>query len=241
MPPAAPAATPRALQLLVVEDHAPLRAQIVAALVADGHSVDEAADGRMALQIALDTAPDVLVLDLGLPGLDGLELCRRLRERADAHVPVLMLTARDALPDKLGGFDAGADDYLVKPFATEELLARVRALGQRRGAGLSYALRIGPLTIDRRALEAHRDGRRLALPPIPFAILALLAEAWPRALTRSEVIRRIWNDDPPESDPLRSHLYHLRQVLDRPFDWPMLRTVHGVGFRLASSAAELST
>jgi DNA-binding response OmpR family regulator len=228
---------PRALQLLVVEDHAPLRRQIVEALAAAGHRVDEAADGRLALSMALEAPPDVLVLDLGLPGLDGLVLCRRLRERADGHVPVLMLTARDALPDKLSGFDAGADDYLVKPFAREELLARVQALGQRRQAGRAYLLRIGPLAVDRRAGEAHRDGVRLALPPVPFSILVLLAEAWPRALSRSEIIRRVWNDDPPDSDPLRSHLYQLRQVLDRPFPFPMLHTVHGVGFRLDAGEA----
>ena len=206
--------------MLVVEDHAPLRQQIVAVLVAAGHLVAEAADGRLALAMALAEPPDVVVLDIGLPGLDGLAVCRRLREAADAHVPVLMLTARDTLPDKLGGFAAGADDYLVKPFAAEELLARVRALGRRRTAGHAYLLRVGPLTIDRRAQEAHREGRRLLLPPLPWAVLVLLAQAWPRALTRS--------------DPLRSHLYHLRQVLDRPFAQPMLLTVHGVGFRLDS-------
>ena len=220
------------LHILVVEDHAPLREQIAAVLVADGHRVDEAQDGRLALATALAQPPDVLVLDIGLPGLDGLAVCRRLRAHADAHVPVLMLTARDTLPDKLGGFDAGADDYLVKPFAFDELLARVRALGRRRAAGQDYLLRVGLLAIDRRAQQAHRAGQRLALPPIPFAILVLLAEAWPRALTRSELIHRIWNDDPPDSDPLRSHLYLLRQQLDRPFDTAMLKTVHGVGFRL---------
>lgn len=230
-------AKPAMLRVLVAEDHAPLRAQISALLAAAGHVVDEAGDGRMALAMALAQPPDVLVLDLGLPGLDGLDVCRRLRDEADAHVPVLMLTARDTLPDKLDGFSAGSDDYLVKPFAAEELLARVRALGQRRTAGQGYLLRVGPLSIDRRAQQAHRAGQRLALPPVPFAILVMLAEAWPRALTRSDIIHRVWNDDPPESDPLRSHLYLMRQVLDKPFERPMLTTVHGVGFRLDSGEA----
>ncbi len=220
------------LHLLVVEDHAPLREQIVALLQRAGHRVDEAADGRLALQMALEQPPDVLLLDLGLPGLGGLALCQRLRERSARHVPVLMLTARDTLPDKLEGFAAGADDYLVKPFASEELLARVQALARRRGAGDDYLLRIGSLTVDRRAREAHRAGQRLALPPISFAILLLLAEAWPRALTRSELVHRLWHDEAPESDPLRTHLWQLRQALDRPFAQPLLRTVHGVGFRL---------
>ncbi|HEX5684565.1 MAG TPA: response regulator transcription factor [Ideonella sp.] len=226
------------LHVLLVEDHAPLREQIAALLQRHGHRVEEASDGRQALQMALDAPPDVLLLDIGLPGLDGVQLCRRLRARSARHVPVLMLTARDALTDKLSGFDAGTDDYLVKPFANEELLARVLALGRRGGAGQDYLLSIGSLSIDRRSREAWRRGQRLALPPTAFGILQLLAEAWPRALTRSELIRRLWDDDPPESDPLRTHLYQLRQHLDKPFDMPMLRTVHGVGFRLESDAAD---
>lgn len=222
-----------ALRVLVVEDHAALRAEIVACLQAAGHRVDEASEGRLALRLALQDPPDVLVLDLGLPGLDGLALCRRLRAESPRHVPVLMLTARDALPDRLAGFEAGTDDYLVKPFAGEELLARVRALARRPEAGRDFVLEVGPLRVDRRAGEAHREGRRLVLPPTAFAILRLLAEAWPRALTRSELIHRLWDDDPPESDPLRTHLYTLRQQLDRPFPQPMLITVHGLGLRLA--------
>lgn len=236
MPSPAPAATAAAsvlpLRVLVVEDHAALRAEIVARLQAAGHRVEEAADGRMALRLALAEPPDVLVLDLGLPGLDGLSVCRRLRAEAPRHVPVLMLTARDALPDRLAGFDAGTDDYLVKPFSGDEMLARVQALSRRPLMGADYVLRIGPLVVDRRAAEAHRDGQRLALPPTAFAILRLLAEAWPRALTRSEIIHRLWDDDPPESDPLRTHLYTLRQQLDRPFEVAMLHTVHGLGLRL---------
>ena len=180
--------------------------------------------------------PDLLLLDLGLPGLDGVSLCEQLRQRAPRHVPVLMLTAHDALADKLQGFAAGADDYLVKPFASEELLARVQALLRRRTAGQDYLLRIGSLHIDRRAQEAHRAGQRLVLPPTAFRILLLLAEAWPRALTRSELIHRLWDDDAPDSDPLRSHLYVLRQQLDRPYATPMLTTVHGVGFRLQADS-----
>jgi DNA-binding response OmpR family regulator len=225
---------PSTLQILVVEDHAPLREQIVALLQRAGHQVEEASDGRMALRMALAQPPDVLLLDLGLPGLSGLALCERLRAQAERHVPVLMLTARDTLPDKLEGFAAGADDYLVKPFAAEELLARVQALARRRTAGEDYLLRVGSLAIDRRAQQAQRQGQRLALPPTAFELLLQLAQAWPRALTRSELIQRLWGDEPPDSDPLRTHLYQLRQQLDRPFATPMLKTVHGVGFRLES-------
>ncbi len=239
--PARPMAGPvpplQALHVLVAEDHAPLREQIVALLQRQGHRTDEASSGRLALQQALDHPPDVLLLDIGLPELDGLDLCRNLRRRSDRHVPVLMLTARDTLPDKLEGFAAGADDYLVKPFASEELLVRLEALARRRTVGQNYLLHIGPLCIDRRARSAARDGTRLALTPSGFAILLMLAEAWPRALTRSDIIRRLWDGCPPESDPLRTHLYLLRQQLDRGFAQPMLCTVHGVGYRLDAGPA----
>lgn len=223
-------------RLLLVEDHAPLRTQLAGLLRGAGYRVDEASDGRLALQQVLSEPPDALVLDLGLPGLDGLALCQRLRAQASAAVPVLMLTARDALPDRLAGFAAGTDDYLVKPFEPAELLARVAALLRRPQLGQDYLLRIGSLTLDRRACEATRQGRRLVLAPIPFALLRALAEAYPRALTRSTLIHQLWDDEPPDSDPLRSHFYLLRQQLDKPFDRPMLRTVHGIGYRLESDA-----
>jgi DNA-binding response OmpR family regulator len=225
------------LHVLVVEDHAPLREQIAALLQRAGHRVDEASDGRLALQMALAEPPDVLLLDIGLPGISGTALCERLRAQSPRHVPVLMLTARDALADKLQGFEAGADDYLVKPFAGEELLARIAALARRKSAGQNYTLRVGSLHIDRRAQEAFRRGERLLLPPTAFALLLMLAEASPRALARSEIIRRLWSDEPPDSDPLRSHLYQLRQQLDRRFEPdapPMLKTVHSLGLRLES-------
>jgi DNA-binding response OmpR family regulator len=218
--------------VLVVEDHAPLREQIAALLRQAGYRVEEAADGRLALHSALSQPPDLLLLDIGLPGLDGFALCQQLRQKSPCHVPVLMLTAYDALDDKLGGFAAGADDYLAKPFANEELLARVQALLRRKPAGQAHVLRIGNLEIDPRTQQASRHGRPLVLPPTAYAILLLLAQAWPRPLTRSALIHRLWDDEAPDSDPLRSHLYVLRQQLDRPFDAPMLKTVHGVGFRL---------
>lgn len=224
------------LRILLVEDNLALRTNLGALLEAHGHAVDFAADGPSGLALALAQPPDVLVLDLGLPGMDGLRLCRALREQADRHVPVLMLTARDALEDKLQGFEAGADDYLVKPFSSEELLARCMALSRRHRAGESHVLRIGSLAIDRRRGEASRHGQALRLHATSYRILLALAEAWPRTLTRSELTQRLWGDDPPESDPLRSHLYLLRRALDRPFPQAMLKTAHGVGFRLESDA-----
>jgi DNA-binding response OmpR family regulator len=228
----APVNPPQPLQVLVVEDHTALRDQIASLLKRAGHSVEEASSGRMALHCALTQPPDVLLLDIGLPDLSGLEVCRLLREQSLRQVPVLMLTARDTLPDKLEGFAAGADDYLVKPFEGEELLVRLQALARRRTIGQDYLLRIGSVSIDRLTQEVHRNGKRLALTPTAFAILLHLADAYPRALTRSELVHRVWGDEPPESDPLRTHLYLLRHQLDRGFAQPILRTVHGVGYRL---------
>ncbi len=223
---------PEPLHILVIEDSRELGASLCHLLRARGHRVELAADGRAGLQMALAEPPDVLVLDLTLPGMDGLRLCQRLRAEADRHIPVLMLTARDTLADKLEGFAVGADDYLVKPFANEELLARCHALAQRQRVGTSHVLRIGSLQIDRRSGVIERAGQVLELRQTARRILLILAEAWPRAVTRSELVRRLWGDEAPESDPLRTHLYNLRQVLDRPFETPMLVTVHDVGFRL---------
>jgi len=222
------------LRLLLIEDNLPLASAIMHMLQAQGHQVDFAADGRTGLRMTLTAPPDVLLLDLGLPGLDGIGVCQRLRAGSDRHVPVLMLTARDALDDKLQGFASGADDYLVKPFDDAELLARCLALARRHHIGQPHLLRIGPLSVDRRDGAAWRDGVALHLQPqsLPQRILLALADAWPRTVTRSELIQRLWGDEAPPSDPLRSHLYLLRQALDRPFQGEMLRTVHGVGFRL---------
>lgn len=223
------------LRLLLIEDHLPLASSIVDMLQACGHQVDFAADGSSGLAMALAEPPDVLLLDLGLPGMDGSTVCQRLRQGSDRHVPVLMLTARDTLQDKLHGFACGADDYLVKPFDDGELLARCLALARRHRLGQPHLLQIGPLRIDRRSGHAWRGEHPLALQLLPQRILLVLAEAWPRTVTRSELVQRLWGDEAPPSDPLRSHLYLLRQALDRPFQGEMLRTVHGVGFRLEAT------
>jgi DNA-binding response OmpR family regulator len=227
---------PQRLHILVIEDNLALRSSLAETLQAQGHRADFAADGRSGLQLALAEPPDVLVLDLNLPGMDGLNVCRHLRERANRHIPVLMLTARDSLDDKLDGFAAGADDYLVKPFAGKELIARCLALSQRHRVGVTHELRIGSLAIDRRRNEARRHGVLLELQQTPYRILLALAEAWPRTLTRSDLVQRLWGDEAPLSDPLRTHLYLLRQALDKPFDRPLLKTVHGIGYKLDSDA-----
>ena len=220
------------LRVLLVEDEAELAASIIDFLEGEGHRLDYAADGRQGLDLALAGAHDIVLLDLRLPRLDGLEVCRQLRANAGRPLPILMLTARDTLGDKISGFGAGADDYLTKPFALEELLLRCNALGRRFRPDDARPLTVGELVIDRGRRTAARAGRTLALHHTPFDILVALAEAYPAVITRSELSDRIWGDEPPSSDALATHIYNLRQALDRPFGKPMLKTLHGVGLRL---------
>jgi DNA-binding response OmpR family regulator len=218
--------------ILLVEDNSDLASNIIDYLEALGHRLHYAADGEAGLREALVNPVDIILLDLALPNRDGLSVCAEIRRRADRRVPILMLTARDTLDDKLAGFANGADDYLVKPFSLAELAARITALAQRKHLGQLHRFSVGPLTIDRQARLATRDGRQLRLTPLLWEFLLLLAEAWPNPVSRDEVTLRLWGDEPPSSDSLRAHLHLLRQVVDKPFDFPIIETVHSVGFRL---------
>jgi len=218
--------------ILLVEDNSDLASNIIDYLEALGHRLHYAADGEAGLREALVNPVDIILLDLALPNRDGLSVCAEIRRRSDRRVPVLMLTARDTLDDKLAGFAIGADDYLVKPFSLAELAARITALAQRKHLGQLHRFSVGPLTIDRQARLATRDGRQLRLTPLLWEFLLLLAEAWPNPVSRDEVTLRLWGDEPPSSDSLRAHLHLLRQVVDKPFDFPIIETVHSVGFRL---------
>jgi DNA-binding response OmpR family regulator len=181
---------------------------------------------------------DAIVLDLMLPGLDGLAVCRKLREEARRDTPLLMLTARDTQQDKVTGLDAGADDYLVKPFDIRELEARVRALvRRRRGQIAAEVLRVADLSLDTGTLEVSRAGRPLTLTPTALKLLTVLMRASPRVVSRQDLEREVWGDLLPDSDTLRSHLYTLRKVIDKPFERPLLHTVHGAGYRLADTDA----
>lgn len=223
---------PNGFDILLIEDSDPLCQNIVDYLEPLGHRLHLASDGRSGLEMALNNPFDLIILDIGIPQIDGLTMCRTLRDRAERHVPVLMLTARDALDDKLAGFAAGADDYLTKPFALAELAARIGSLSLRHRVGKEHLLQLGELQIDRKRRIAHREGKPLRLTPVAWKILLMLAEAYPRPLPRFELTRGLWGDEPPDSDALRSHIHLLRQVLDKPFRTPMLETLHGIGFRL---------
>ena len=219
------------IRTLIIEDNIAIVENITDFLDPDAFILDFAQDGIGGLHLALTQTYDVIVLDLMLPGMDGLTLCRKLRQDAQQRTPVLMLTAKDTLEDKLLGFDSGADDYLVKPFALKELEARVRALCHR-GKGLSTQLEVGELTLDPDTLEVFRKGDSISLNNAGITLLKILMEAHPGVVKKSDLEFALWGDTPPGSDALRSHLYALRQKIDKPYDTAMIETVHGIGIRL---------
>ena len=223
------------LKVLVIEDDPDLAANLVDYLAARGHLVDAAGDGLTGLHLATIHDFDAILLDLILPGIDGLTLCRRLRSEAGNITPILMLTARDTLEDKVAGLEAGADDYLVKPFALREVEARLHALARRANAAFAHGeLRVADLSFDPKSLRIDRGGVSILLPPIPLRLLEALMRAAPKVLSREELERAAWGDAPPDSDALRAHLHILRNAVDRPFPRPLIRTLRGLGWQIAS-------
>jgi DNA-binding response OmpR family regulator len=220
--------------ILLVEDNRQIAELVGGFLEQRGYSVDYAADGITGLNLAASNSYDVIVLDLRLPGMDGLEVCRKLRREARKSYPVMMLTARGTLEDKLAGLDAGADDYMVKPFEIRELDARLYALIRRDRHQVSgQKIAVGNMTLDPKTLRVTRGGKDLAVPPIEMKLLAILMRESPRVVSRCDIEREIWGDSLPDSDTLRSRIYNLRRIIDRPFDHPLLHTMQSAGYRMA--------
>jgi two-component system, OmpR family, response regulator MprA len=222
-------------RVLIVDDEPAVRAALDRALRLDGYDVALAADGREALDKLADTRQDAVILDVAMPGVDGLEVCRRLRDAGD-RTPVLMLTARDAIDDRVAGLDAGADDYLVKPFALKELKARLRALLRRADGGPAedgQLLRFADLTLDRGAWEARRGSRVLELSRTEFQLLALFLEHPKQVLTRSQIFERVWGYDfGSSSNSLGVYMGYLRRKTEEGGESRLLHTVRGVGYVL---------
>jgi len=224
------------IRALIVEDNRDICGNIATYLEKLGYVLDFAHDGVTAMNLALTNPFDVIVLDLMIPRMDGLTFCQRLRTDAAIETPVLMLTARDTLDDRLKGFDAGADDYLVKPFALQELHARIRALYKRSHRNADNLLTVGDLTFNRSTLQVHRAGRRVEINPAGMKLLRRLMEESPSVVERDELETLLWADERPDGDALRSHMYKLRQVIDRPFDRPLIHTMHRIGYRIAEDS-----
>ena len=223
------------MRLLVIEDNRSLLANLFEYFEARGHVLDAAPDGITGLHLAVTQRFDALIVDWMLPRMEGPEVLRLLRQQHHSDVPVIMLTARDELPDKIAGFRAGADDYLTKPFALPELEVRLEALLLRaHGRQQEKVLRVEDLHLDLATLEARRQGRALHLYPACRKLLEVLMRASPAAVTREQLEHALWGEDPPDGDLLRSHIYELRRAVDGPFERKLVQTLPRVGYRLAA-------
>jgi DNA-binding response OmpR family regulator len=219
--------------VLVIEDHKQLAATIGEYLEHSGFIVDYAMDGLTGLHLAVTQKYDAIVLDIMLPGIDGFAVCDKLRNEAKSDVPVLMLTARDQMQDKLEGFEKGADDYLVKPFDPDELVARLTSLIRRYKGELDKNIMVvGDLSFDPDSLRVHRQGKLLKVSPTGLQILKVLMKSSPNVITKEKLSKELWGELSPESDVLRSHLYILRKTIDKPFDNQLLHTITAVGIKL---------
>jgi DNA-binding response OmpR family regulator len=227
----------KALRILVVEDERDLVESIAEFLNARGHVVDIALDGKTGLHLALTNNYDAMVLDLGLPRLGGLGVCKALRDSTRSNLSVLMLTARDSLDDKLAGFDHGTDDYLVKPFALPELERRLTALARRSALNQGHVLAVGELRYDLSEEKVTRADLLIDLNPACRRLLTSLMRSSPHIVNRDDLEFAIWGDSPPSGEGLKAHIHLLRQALGRsacghPFENSMIETVQRRGYRI---------
>lgn len=219
--------------VLIVEDHQDLAANVGDFLEEGGMTVDFAADGLTALKLCSQNHYDAVVLDVMMPGIDGFEVCERIRGELQLDMPIVMLTARDTLNDKLSGFEYGADDYLIKPFEMKELEARLTShIRRHRGEMDTKSLQIADMIFDPKTMRVTRAGENVRLSPIMLQILKILMRESPKLVTREKLETEIWGEDTPDSDTLRSHLYNLRKLIDKPFQQNLLHTIPGVGYKL---------
>lgn len=220
------------MRILVIEDHKDILANICEYLTLKGCEVVGALDGLTGLNLAVTSRFDAIVLDIMLPGMDGNQVCKNLRENSSVHTPILMLTARDELSDRLTGFKVGADDYIVKPFALSELFVRIEAVARRTTGRRKRMLQVHDLTYDLDSLEVMRGGSLLKLNPTNMAFLELLMRKSPAVVKRRELEEAVWGENTPDTDSLRSNIYLLRKAIDKSFEVPLLHTYHGVGYKL---------
>lgn len=220
------------MRILVIEDNHRLNSSLASSLSHEGYSVDSAYDGQEGQDLAEITPYDLILLDVLLPGKDGLEVCRDLRRRR-IHTPILLLTALDSVDDRVQGLDCGADDYLVKPFAMRELLARLRALLRRQQPSKQGHLAVGDLVVDPITHTVEREGREIDLTPREFALLEFFMYHPKQVVTREMIEQHIWNYDfECESNVIDVYVRRLRRKIDDPFAVKLLTTVRGIGYRL---------
>lgn len=218
------------LNVLLVEDDFDLAETVIDYLAIESISCDYASNGVAGQRLLEENVYDVVLLDLNLPRLDGLSLCQVLRAGGN-DTPVLMLTARSQLDDKVAGFEAGTDDYLVKPFELRELVVRIHALGRRR-SGQVQLLRCADLVMNLKEDVVTRAGQKIKLSPTAWQILEALLRAAPETVSKQKLINTVWGDNPPDSNSLKVHLHHLRRAVDESFDLPLIHTIPGRGFSI---------
>jgi DNA-binding response OmpR family regulator len=219
------------MRILVIEDNKDILANVVDFLAKE-HKVDCAQDGLTGLHLAVTQEFDLIILDVMLPGMDGLQLTRRLRQDGNIFTPIIMLTARDTLDDRLKGFESGADDYLVKPFSLSELEARALAVHRRSKGLVRSKLIVHDLIFDRESLVVTRAGTVLKIPPLGLKLLECLMQNSPNIVKRSFLEEHFWSDFSTRGDNLRAHIYHLRIEIDKRFDVQLVHTIHGIGYRI---------
>jgi DNA-binding response OmpR family regulator len=227
------------MRVLIIEDNRDLATNMFDFLEAKGHIVDAAGDGITGMHLALVNQYDAIILDLTLPGMDGITLCRKLREEGGKDTPVLMITARDSLDDKIAGLEAGADDYLVKPAELREIELRLRVLLRRSGehAQKQKKMVLEDLSLDPSTCSVRRGDKAIELPPIPYKILETLMSRSPQVVNRDDIEHVVWGEGRPDSDSLRAHVHLLRELIDKPFQRKLLRTMRGFGYQLVSPDA----
>ena len=220
-------------KILVIEDNPDIVANIYAFFEPKGFELDNAHNGLSGLALASSNRYDVILLDVMLPGMDGTKLCKTLREELHDKTPVLMLTARDTVLDKVAGFDSGADDYLVKPFSLVELEARIKALIRRnQDEHFQHTIEVGRLCLNTEQHSIKREDKLLKLTPTGFKILHILMSSSPRVVSKTELEEKVWGQDIPSSDALRTHLHSVRAQVDKPFAKPMIITIAGIGYQI---------
>ncbi len=223
-------------RILIVEDDDAIVRVLRRSLSLEGFDVESAGDGETGLALALENRPDLVILDLMLPGMDGLEVCRRLRTSTSGNTPILMLTARDTVPDRIQGLDAGADDYIVKPFDLDELAARIRALLRRTQSERATVLTFQDLVLDTNSRQASRKGRVITLTAKEFDLLELFLRHPRQVLMRDMIFDRVWGYDfGGESNVLDVYIRYLRQKLEQEGEARLIYTVRGVGYVMRES------
>ncbi len=220
------------MNILLVEDNHAIASQISTFLEAKRWNLDFASTGKLGVELALAHRFDVIILDLNLPDIDGLAVCEQIKRQDTANTPILMLTARDAFEDKAKGFGKGADDYLTKPFDLRELALRCEAMKRRPMIHQDVIIQRGKLRLDKKAVNAEWNGESIKLTKTGFVILSKLLDEYPYPVSRSELLKLLWGEEPPESNSLKTHMYELRKATQQVADKALVLTISNIGYKL---------